>query len=118
ASRGNDRHLPANQIGRKRRCPIVLSIRPAIFDCYVPTFDETGFAQSLVKRSKVFAGSGRRAAIQEADRGHRLLCSGRQRPSCGCAAEKGNELASPDAEHGFSTMIAIDGALSALLCSA
>ena len=34
--------LAANQIGRQRQQPIVLSIRPAVFDRHVLAFDEAG----------------------------------------------------------------------------
>ena len=37
-------HLTANQIGRQRRQPIVLTFRPAVFDRDVLALDEAGFA--------------------------------------------------------------------------
>ena len=37
-------HLPANQIGRQRRQPIILTVRPAVFDRDVLALDIAGFA--------------------------------------------------------------------------
>ena len=40
----------------KRRQPIVLILRPAVFDCDVLAFDVAGFAQALAEcRHKIFA---------------------------------------------------------------
>ena len=40
AGRGYHRDLPAHQLGRERRQPIVVTLRPAIFDRHVAAFDE------------------------------------------------------------------------------
>ena len=41
---------PTNQIGRQRRQPIVLVVRPAIFDRHVTALDIAGLAQALAER--------------------------------------------------------------------
>jgi len=41
AGRGDHGDLSAHQIGRERRQPIVVTLRPAIFDRHVAAFDET-----------------------------------------------------------------------------
>ena len=45
AGRGDDRHLPAHQIGGERRQPIVLSVCEARFDCDIAAFHIAGFAR-------------------------------------------------------------------------
>jgi hypothetical protein len=39
----DDRHLPADEVGRKLRQSIVLTFRPPIFGSYVPAFHIAGF---------------------------------------------------------------------------
>jgi hypothetical protein len=46
---GDHGDLAANQIGRQRGKPIVLTICPTIFNRNVPTLNVTVFAQALVK---------------------------------------------------------------------
>ena len=52
AGRDDHRHLTANQIGRQRRQPIILALRPAVFDRDVPALDIAGFAQALAERGQ------------------------------------------------------------------
>jgi hypothetical protein len=42
----SDPYLATNQIGRKRRQPFVVALRPAVFDHQILTFDITDFLQS------------------------------------------------------------------------
>ena len=71
-------HLPADEIGRQRRQPIVLALRVAIVDLYVPAIDMTGFVQASLKRG---VGRRRGPAVQEPDHRHRrLLRARRERP--------------------------------------
>src|SRR6202451_796672 len=46
---GDDGNLAANQIGGQRRQPIVLSVRPAVFERYVPALDESVFVDATAK---------------------------------------------------------------------
>src|ERR1700676_2065267 len=49
--RYNHRHLSVYQIGRHSRQPIVLPLRPAVFDQHGLAFDITGLAQALAEYS-------------------------------------------------------------------
>ena len=62
AMREDDRDLPANKIGRQPRQPIVLALRPAIFDDHVVAINVTGFAQPFEK-----GGQGSRAILGRRD---------------------------------------------------
>jgi hypothetical protein len=87
--------LTANEIGRQCRQSIVLAVRPAVFDGYVPALDKAGFAQALVKREQAARRQRRRFAAKEPDhRHHCLLRARRKRPRSRRAAEKRNEIAS------------------------
>jgi hypothetical protein len=94
AGRGNHGDLSANQLGRQRRQPLVLPLRPAVFDRDAFALDTTGFLQALTERGHhVRVRLGRRAA-QESDHRHgRLLRAGSERP-CRRAAEQSDELTS------------------------
>src|SRR5262249_37858387 len=89
-----DRDLAADQISRQARQPIVLTLRPAIFDRDVAAFDIAGFGQALVERSQARSiGVGRQAA-EIADHRHRsLLRACRERPRRRRTAEQRYELA-------------------------
>ena len=50
ARRGDHGDLTADQIGRQRRQPVVLTLRPAVFDRDVLALDEAGFLQALAER--------------------------------------------------------------------
>src|SRR5262245_54177437 len=88
--------LLMDQIGRQRRQPMVLLLRPAILDGDIPTFDKAGFAQALAKGAhptRVQVG-GRTAQVP--DHRHRsLLRARRQRPPRRRAAKQRDEFAPP-----------------------
>ena len=97
AGDGDHRDLSADQVGRQRRQPVVLLLRPAIFDRDVAALDIAGFAQALAERvqpARVAAGGG---AAQEADHRQRRLRARGQRPGNRRrgrrAAEQRDELA-------------------------
>ena len=54
----------ANQIGRQCRQPIVLTLRPAVFDRHVPALDIAGFAQALAERAHTTARKRRRCGCR------------------------------------------------------
>ena len=95
AGRGNHGHLTTNQIGRHRRQPIILALRPAVFDRHVVAINVTGFAQPFEKgRQLPRVILGGRSVDKPDHRHRRLLRARRERPR-GCrAAEKRDELAS------------------------
>jgi hypothetical protein len=47
--RGDHRHLPAHQVGRQRRQPLVMLVGPAVFQRDVAPLHIPGLAQSLTK---------------------------------------------------------------------
>src|SRR5712671_1126964 len=51
-SRGDHGHLSPHQIGGHPRQPIVLTLRPPVFDLDVMVLDEPSFAQALPKCSQ------------------------------------------------------------------
>ncbi len=82
--RGNHGHLATDQIGRHRRQPIVLALRPAIFDRYVAAIDVAGFAQPFEKGGQGPRVSLRRLGVEKSDHRQRpLLRARRERPKHG-----------------------------------
>ena len=65
--------LPANQIRCKRRQPVMLTLRPAIFDRDVLAIDKSGLVQPLSERVDKRRGTGSRCPSGETDRGYRRL---------------------------------------------
>ena len=61
-------HLAADQLGRQRRQPIVLTFRPAIFDRDILALDITGFAQTLAERGNEVARLRPRTRREKPDR--------------------------------------------------
>lgn len=49
AGRSNHRYLATHQIGRHRRQPVVLPLRPAVLDRNIAVIDVTGLAQTFQK---------------------------------------------------------------------
>jgi hypothetical protein len=43
---GDYGHLSANEVGRQRRQPIVMTLRPAVFDRDILVFDVADFVQA------------------------------------------------------------------------
>src|SRR5205814_6662771 len=94
AGRCNHAHPAANQVSREARKSIVLTLRPAVFDHDVLTFEMTGCtkasAECLNKRCE---WSGR-CAVEKTDHRHRrLLRARRERPRRRRTAEQRDELA-------------------------
>jgi hypothetical protein len=94
AGRGNHGDLSANQFGRQQRQPLVLPLRPAVFDRDALALDMTDFLQALAERGHhVRVRLGRRAAQESDHRHRRLLRAHGERPADRCAAEKCDEFA-------------------------
>src|SRR5262245_56418786 len=93
SGRGDHGHLTSNEIGRERRQPIQLSLRPAIFDRDVLTLDVTDFVQATAERDHIGSVRLSGLSIQESDHGHRrLLPENDERPSSHRTAEQRDEL--------------------------
>ncbi len=92
AGRDNHSYFSANQLGSNHLQSIVLTVRPAEFDCHVLAFDEAGCFQAVAERSdKVRKWRGRGAAHEPDDR-YRFLCVRDNWPR-NRAAEERDELA-------------------------
>ena len=94
----DDRHLAADQVGGERAEPIVLTVRPAVFDSDVFAFDIAGFFQAALEsdHERNPLGGGR-AAEKSDHRRRRLLRARRTRPRRR-ACESQDELAPPQLE--------------------
>src|SRR5262249_12270120 len=92
--RGDHGNLSAHQFTGQRRQLIILTVRPAIFDCYVLALDMTRLLQGLSKRAQTLHVVLKRCGSEEADhRECRLLRACRERPRGRRAAEKRDEVA-------------------------
>ena len=60
AGRGDNGDLPPNQLGRQRRQPIVLALRPAVLDRHVLTLDEANFLQPIAECAQTVREGSRR----------------------------------------------------------
>jgi hypothetical protein len=90
---GEDGNLAANQIGYQRRQPIIVTVRPAVFDCHILCLDIAGFIQSLVECSAPIGKRAGRPRLEMPNhRQCRLLCTCGERPS-GRTAEHTETLA-------------------------
>jgi hypothetical protein len=65
--------VAAHELVRKRRKPVVLSLRPAKFDRYILAFNEAPFAQTAAECSDEVLGILWRSGTHEADHRHRRL---------------------------------------------
>jgi hypothetical protein len=99
SGRGDYGNLSANQFGRKLRQPIVLALRPAVFDHYVLALDIADLLQALTKCAQTVRQFVRRSLIEEPDHRHRLLLRARRNRPRHRAAKKRNEIAPPQAGH-------------------
>jgi len=82
ATAGSDQcHVPPDQIRRHRRQPIIVSVRPAIFDLDVVTLDVAGIGQCVAERREIRFTSFGRKAREPPDHRHCLLRSRRERPN-------------------------------------
>src|SRR5262249_40058003 len=85
-------NLSAHQFTGQRRQPIILTVRPAVFDCDVLALDMARLLQPLSKRAQTLHVVLKRCGAEEADhRECRLLRARRQRPRSGRAAEERDE---------------------------
>src|SRR5262249_57481852 len=74
-------HRTGAQLGRERRQPVVIIIRPTILHRDVLAVDVTGFLQAAIECSKLLApGSGRATVKESNDRPPWRLCAGGQGP--------------------------------------
>jgi hypothetical protein len=93
---GNHGNLSTDQVGRQCWQPVVLLLRPTIFDRNVAAFDIAGFGKALAKRAQAASVPVRQCAAEEPDHRHgRLLGARGERPSCCCprAANHFDEIA-------------------------
>jgi len=89
---GDQCHVPPDQIRRHRRQPIIVSVRPAIFDLDVVTLDVAGIGQCVAERREIRFTSFGRKAREPPDHRHCLLRSRRERPNNRRATHKRNEF--------------------------
>ena len=76
----------SHQFGRQRRQPIVLAVRPAVFDRHVLAVDIAGLAQTLPERGyKMRIADAGRPAAEQADHRHRRLLRARRRAATAAA---------------------------------
>ena len=77
----NDCYLSANKIRGQRRQPIVVTLRPQVFDCYIAAIGESGVRQAVLKRDDILAHRFKSCTAEEADHWQsRVLCTGSRRP--------------------------------------
>src|SRR5262249_29713672 len=94
SGRSDNGDLPPNQLGRQRRQPIVLALRPAVLDRHVLTLDEARFLQPIAECAQTVREGFRRYRVDKPDHRHRgLLRARRERPRNCCAAEQRDERA-------------------------
>jgi len=65
--------LPADEVGGQSRQPVVVILRPTIFEHHALPFDMAGFAQPLAERSHISCKWAGSRAAEEADHRHRPL---------------------------------------------
>jgi hypothetical protein len=84
----------ADKAGGQCRQPTVVSLRPVVFNRDVLSFDVAGFGEALVECGhQRCTGAGRRTA-EIPDHRHRLLLrTNDERPGCGGASTKDQEIA-------------------------
>src|SRR5262249_38077291 len=77
------------------RQPIILTVRPAVFDCYVLALDMARLLQGLSKRAQTLHVVLKRCGAEKPDHRHRrLLRARRERPRDSRAAEQCDERTS------------------------
>jgi hypothetical protein len=65
--------MPANQIDRKLRQSIELTLSPAKFERNVLAFDVSGLLEALAKSAQIFREGFERCGVQKLDHRHRRL---------------------------------------------
>ena len=93
AIRKNYCDATAYQFSRKCWQPLVLIVRPAVFDCDIATLDIAGLVKALFERVRHRRVPLGRRAIKKSNDGQACLRPRRQRPRCRRAAEQRDELA-------------------------
>src|SRR5262245_12078800 len=84
----------ADKIGSEPRQSIVLPVRPAIFNCDVPTLDIAGLVQTYAKSGSTACVRLQRSSAEKANHRHRrLLRARRHRPADRRAPGQRDELA-------------------------
>src|SRR4051812_10670928 len=90
--------LAADEIGGQCGQPIVMALRPAVFDRQILSLDVAGFAQSLAERGHKWCTQARRPGAEVSDHRHRLLLRPRrERPRDRRAAQQKYQLAASHA---------------------
>ena len=91
-------NFAANEICSQSGQPVILALRPAVFDGDVLALDVAGFVQALSEAGQTVSGIGRRRPLTEiSDHRHRLLRTRHQPPCAHCAGKGNNEMASSHA---------------------
>src|SRR5262249_15591648 len=99
ALRHNERHMAAHEFCRQRGKPIVVTLRPAVFDRDVLAFDVAGFLQTLAECGNEVRIRSRRSAVEITDHwNNRLLRVRRERPRSHRAAERGYQFPPSDSD--------------------
>jgi hypothetical protein len=93
---GDDCYLPVDQLGRQFRHPIVLTLRPTVFDGDVLTFHEAGFVEAFAERGHIGRIVVARSDAEKADHRQRALLRARgERPDRRRNTEPRDEFATP-----------------------
>ncbi len=74
----NHGNTPANQIGRKLRQSIELTVSPAKFERNVLAFDISGLLKTLAKSAQILREGFERCGVQNPNHRHRRLLRPRQ----------------------------------------
>src|SRR5262249_41556425 len=99
AGREDHVNLAPDELGGQCRQPIIVALRPAIFDRQILSLDIVGFTQSLAECCQNRFIWSRQGAAEKAHHWHRLLLRARrQRPSRYRAADQGDDLAAQHAQ--------------------
>jgi hypothetical protein len=92
--RGDHSNITSNQIGSQARQLVVISVRPSVFNEYIPTLFVASSGKALSKGCHKMGGCTRGCGIKISDhRDRRLLCAGDVWPSGHHAAEQAKKLA-------------------------
>jgi len=91
ADRNDRRNVPVDQLRRQRRQAIVMTLRPAVFEPHILTFDIAGRFQALMNRGHIARVRRGRRRAEKTDYRH-LLRARRERPGGRRAADERDEL--------------------------
>src|SRR5262249_20743581 len=93
--RNDHGYLAADQIDGEWRQPVILALRPAVFDIDITVLHIACFIQPLQERGEITLELGCGLAAEIPNYRHRRLGLCRERPRCR-RAEEGDEVASSD----------------------